>query len=133
MEFDIKRVYSAVNADEVKAGSMCFFANSLGRLRDEVEALDTNPEELQIINDEYSHNRFVTSSGLKYSFCYLVSEPEEKKLKWTDLKIGDIIRKKAGTSTGIVTNITDGSNVVCHIFAGEWLNNEELEEWEKVE
>lgn len=60
-------------------------------------------------------------------------EPSEKKLKWTDLKVGDVIRRKREIRmvTGIST-VSDSSEM--HIFNGtNWLTDEVLEEWEKVE
>ena len=58
-------------------------------------------------------------------------EPEEQKLKWTDLKIGDIIRSKDGIFTRMVIGIDKTSGGV---EAGlNWLTNEELREYEKVE
>lgn len=59
-------------------------------------------------------------------------KPEEKKLKWTDLKIGDIIC--SGKMSYMITGI-DAKNVTeSHIhFAGKWRGDFELEGWEKVE
>jgi hypothetical protein len=67
-----------------------------------------------------------------YALAYLVSEPEEKKLVWTDLKIGDVIRN--GVFTHLVTGIHNFEQTNKHIFvSGNWITDEELEEWEKVE
>lgn len=62
-------------------------------------------------------------------------EPSEKKLKWTDLKIGDVIRKKYedGYRSATVIRI-DTYSTEKHIgLGGEWLSDEELEEWKKIE
>ena len=53
-------------------------------------------------------------------------------LKWTDLKIGDIIRN--GEDTFMITGIDTDGVYDCHILAGDrWLKDTELESWEKVE
>lgn len=63
-------------------------------------------------------------------------EPSEKKLKWTDLKIKDVIRKKYenGYRSALVTRI-DTYTTDKHIgISGEWLSDTELaEDWEKVD
>ena len=62
---------------------------------------------------------------------YTALNASEKYLKWTDLKIGDVIRK--GIETYMVIGIEDNYNGT-HILAGQgWLSDEELKEWEKVE
>ena len=64
-------------------------------------------------------------------------EPEEKKLKWTDLKIGDVIKHKTGLILEMITGIdTDGTvGVSKHICASNyWITDEDLADfWEKVE
>ena len=53
-----------------------------------------------------------------------------KGLQWTDLKIGDVIRKPG--MTRMITGINTYSNT-DHIYAGSmWLDDEDLEAWEKV-
>ena len=58
-------------------------------------------------------------------------------LKWTDLKIGDVVTN--GTETYMVTGIDtscepDGEGDVCHIYMGDcWYTDEDLKDWEKVE
>ena len=55
-----------------------------------------------------------------------------ESLKWTDLKIGDIIRN--GEDTFMITGIDTDGVYDCHILAGDrWLKDTELESWEKVE
>ena len=57
---------------------------------------------------------------------------EEKKLKWTDLKIGDVITN--GRHTAMVTEIDKECTYQIHIYAGnQWLKDSDLVEWEKVE
>ena len=59
---------------------------------------------------------------------------EEKKLKWTDLKIGDVIRWKDGTIERMVVNIDRRSESDSHIGVCDlWIVDDDLEYWEKVE
>lgn len=129
MDFDKSRVYTAVNADELKIGSKIVVADSLCGLEKRVE--EDNVRTLTGVRDYDYMCRFEADSLSVYNLAYLVSEPEEKKLKWTDLKIGDVIRK--GIETYMVIGIEDNYNGT-HILAGQgWLSDKELEEWEKVE
>ena len=144
MEFDKSRVYTVLNADELKVGSKVIVADSLSTLKARVEHLKTKEDEENVIvtiieiRDEYYQQRFIDNEGHDaWNLVYLISEPEEKKLKWTDLKLGDILKCK--TETRMVTGIdtsdeSDGDGNVCHIYAGGWWSTDkELEEWEKVE
>lgn len=133
MEFDINRVYTALNADEVKVGSKVVCANTIKDLKRKVA--ENEITEIKGIKDDCYENRFsawLDDDLLGYALAYLVSEPEEKKLKWTDLKIGDVIRnKELPFIKHLVTGIDEGAGQV--FFCGSWTKNEELEEWEKVE
>ena len=129
MEFDKSKVYSAKEADELKIGSEIIVADTYGDLKQNVLSGE-EPRNLLKILDEYSQYRFQASDGVLYALAYLVSEPA--KLKWTDLKVGDIIKK--GRNTAIVIEIDSDSDDGYHILAGsEWLSEFELEDWEKVE
>lgn len=59
-------------------------------------------------------------------------EPSEKKLKWTELRVGDVIREKSSLKQCMVTEIDISNNEGLHIFANNWFTREELEKWEKV-
>lgn len=134
MEFDKSRVYTSLNADEVKVGSKCIFAQSLYGLRENVK--DEKYDKLMEIRSDDNSYRFVNTRNGSYLFAYLIEEPEEKKLLWTDLKVGDVIRSKDGNETAMVTrvDIEDKSGYERHVYAGdEWFNDEYLAEWEKVE
>lgn len=130
MEFDKSKVYTAVNADELKVGSKVIVANDLAHLR--VFVHDNVSCVLEKVLDEEITCRFVANEGEPYSLAYLVSEPEENKLEWTDLKVGDVIRTKDGNSIRMVTGI-DTTECNVHICTTYWLSDKELEEWEKVE
>lgn len=136
MEFDKSRVYTALNADELKPGSKVIAANNIDSLKCKVNDGNEIIKVSEILEECYER-RFQLDYMGTYPFVYLVSEPEEKKLKWTDLKFGDIIKCKTETRmvTGIdTTDEPDEDGDVCHICAGGWWSTDkELEEWEKVE
>lgn len=130
MEFDKSRVYTALNADELKVGSKIIVADTIDELKQYVEH-DCDTIIITNIMPEYYAGRF-NSDNKNYNLAYLVSEPEEKKLKWTDLKIGDIISD--GGIFYMITGIDTRSDTHSHVhFSGEWRNDYELEDWEKVE
>ena len=131
MEFDKSKVYTALNADELKVGSKVIIADNLGRLKQYVEN-DYCIVLLEDVRSEEYDSRFSNGEAY-YNLAYLVSEPEEKKLKWTDLVIGDIITD--GFNTAMVTHINSISDEEEHIYAGAWwISDKELaNEWEKVD
>ena len=82
MEFDISKVYTALNADEVKPGSRVIVADDLAALREKVEK---NTEQypfdeinLDKVNPDSNPYRFNVSS-ISFMLCYLVSEPKEPR------------------------------------------------------
>ena len=80
MEFDKSRVYTAVNADELKIGSKCIFADSLGALRDYVKS-DCTKEMLKGIEDEHEEERFRSEQDSLWHLAYLIEQPAEPKYK----------------------------------------------------
>lgn len=133
MEFNINRVYTALNADELKVGSKVVCANTIKDLKRKVA--ENEITEIKGIKDDCYENRFsawLDDDLLGYALAYLISEPEEKKLKWTDLKIGDVIRnKELPFIKHLITGIDEGAGQV--FFCDSWTKGDELEEWEKVE
>jgi hypothetical protein len=141
MEFDINQVYTAVNADELKVGSKVICTDDLGTLKEIIKQIkseeddnDNFIEELKDVKDENCDFRFATYRD-NYNLAYLISEPEEKKLKWTDLKIGDIIRRKYEDGYRYATVIRiDTYSTEKHIgLGGEWVTDDDIKDWEKVE
>ena len=138
MEFDRSKVYTALNADELKIGSKVICANTLDSLRYKVRDENEITEVKEILKGD-NERRFRTEFKGLWPLVYLVSEPEEKKLKWTDLKIGDVIHEKDGTETRMITGIDTRDEVdddcnISHICAsGWWCTDEILKNWEKVE
>ena len=132
MEFDKSKVYTALNADELKVGSKVILADSLECIKHYVKRNQSiDIDTLVEVREERFIARFFNGSAT-YNLAYLVSEPEEKKLKWTDLKIGDVITN--GRYISMVTKIDKDGRYNSHIYAGDgWIGDSELEEWVKVE
>lgn len=234
MEFDKSKVYTALNADELKLGSKVICANTLDSLRYKVRDENEITEVKEILKGDNERRFRTTFSGL-WPLVYLISVPEKtwivylcrrkgvkpyltscrsdvweavqkengaktklfegtedeseewytsrrnftdviaawedgktiqfledstgnwltvgkpkwsintqycikpEGLKWTDLKIGDIVHEKNETVTRMVTAIDTsnepvGGGTILHIGLGDWwISDEELEDWEKVE
>ncbi|EMB37583.1 hypothetical protein E4N99_10175 [Treponema denticola] len=99
MEFDKSRVYTAVNADELKIGSRCIFANTILSLREEVESLKGGEfigELIAILNDNLV-NRLRGEKGA-YPLAYLIEPPAESKHKPFESidKAMEVIKKHGG-------------------------------------
>lgn len=130
MEFDVKRVYTALDADKLKVGSECIFADTMETLKTLVRCDDGTYNTLKCIGDESCSDRFVSAkSDIAFNLAYLVAEPLH--LKWTDLKVGDVITK--GVRTVMVTVVDKECRHDIHIFAGEWLSDDDLELYKKLE
>ena len=130
MEFDESRVFTAKDAHKLKVGSKVICADNLYTLKFSVDN-ELYISTLREILPEDCMLRFRTKEGEECALVYLVSEPEEKKLKVSDLKIGDIVRHKSGNLEYLVTGIDHSENEV--FFDGDWYEDEDLESWEKVE
>ena len=82
MTFDKSKVYTALNADELKVGSTVILANYLESLKDQVEANSWSSYILRLdaVMGTSSNNRF-KSGDQHYNLAYLVSKPSEVE-KW---------------------------------------------------
>lgn len=130
MEFDKSKVYTSVNADELKVGSKVICDDSLYALKISVDN-ELYITTLREILPEDCTLRFRTKEGEECSLAYLIELPEEKKLKVSDLKLGDTVRHKSGNLEYLVTGIDHSENEV--FFGDAWSDEEELRNWEKVE
>lgn len=130
MEFDKSKVFTALNADELKIGSKVYVADAIKTIKDMVENDSDEIDTIECIVPEDKEARFY-DGVTHWNLAYLISEPEEKKLKVSDLKIGDIVRRKNGKLEFLVTGIDYDYKSV--FFGDDWSNDEELENWEKVE
>lgn len=64
----------------------------------------------------------------------LSQNQKRKKLKWTDLKLGDVIKQKYSTISYLVTGIDSEGESGSHILVGKtWIEDACLCNWEKVE
>ena len=87
-------------------------------------------KEIQVLTPSKGWDTITTPNFDDIS-CYRI-KPEGKELKWTDLKIGDVIRnKELPFIRHLITGIDEGAGQV--FFCDSWTKSEELEEWEKVE
>lgn len=131
MEFDKSRVFTALNAHKLKVGSKVICADNLHALKFNVDnALYITT--LGEILPEDCMLRFRTKEGEECALAYFIELPEEKKLKVSDLKIGDIVRHKSLNLEYLVTGIDHNENEV--FFCDTWTDDEELGDWwEKVE
>lgn len=86
MEFDKSKVFTALNADEIKQGSKGYFANSIRILKETIketlkDSCAATYGEIDEIKDDSCACRFSIKKNSAYSFFYLVKEPEEKKYR----------------------------------------------------
>lgn len=134
MEYDKSRVFTAVNAHKLKVGSKVYTADNLWALKKCVED-ESYLTTLENILPDDCMLRFRCKEGkedVDYALAYLVTEPEEKKLKVSDLKIGDVVRHKTGKLEFLITGIDNDCNEV--FFGDDWSDDENLGKfWEKVE
>ena len=80
MEFDKSRVYTALNADELKIGSKCIFADTVKALRKEVQADDYAQYVQPFIrlHDNGYDVQFLTDCYV-YNYAYLIEPPAKPK------------------------------------------------------
>lgn len=77
MKFDKSKVYTALNADEVKVGSKGLFADDIGNLRDMVINREPLLYVKEVRNDYYQY-RFKSDEINEFALFYLVEGPEEE-------------------------------------------------------
>ena len=83
MNFDKSRVYTALNADELKVGNKVIVADDLLALKESI-LKHRLPKTIEKVESEDCEHRFLCDDGFHYAFAYLVEEPREKKLEWTN-------------------------------------------------
>ena len=97
MEFDKSKVYTAVNADKLKVGSQCIFADTLKGLHRQVKDIDAANyvQILVIVDDDQFVGNYYTHA---YDYAYLVKPPAEPKYKPFESvdKAMDAIKKHGG-------------------------------------
>ena len=130
MEFDKSKVFTALNADELKVGSKVIVADNLLELKEDV-LKHRLPKVIKNIESARASARFLCNDDFHYSLAYLVEEPEEKGLKVADLKIGDVIKPKINNNMYSISGINYVDKSI--FFGGDWADEYELKHWEKVE
>lgn len=101
MEFDISRVYTAVNAEELHEGDRVYVADSLGSLKLRVKGGDEAfCGIITSIGPEYDEYRFNMVSSF-YALAYLVERAPEKK--WRPFKDIDELKDAWERKTNIPT------------------------------
>ena len=80
MEFYASQIYTAVNADKLRIGSECIFANTLEELRQRVQAVNVEDCTKKSSNWYYDANikYFVSDTG-PWIYAYLIEPPVETK------------------------------------------------------
>lgn len=121
MEFDKDKVFTALNADELKIGSKVIVASSIGTLKERVAAYydSSDVDYVTIIKNieiEKCDNRFTVAANdfiaNYYPLAYLISEPNSVKCE--DLKIGDIISD--GKMDYMVLGLNHSGGSVSDVF-----------------
>lgn len=128
MEFDESRVYTALNADELKIGSKVIVSDALRFLKEKVKN-NAKANTLKKIYCDDCAGRFGTEDDIAFYLAYLVEEPEE--LKWTDLKLLDKVVNKITGERCIVTAIDPSDENYPVAFGASWIDISDLSDWEK--
>lgn len=132
MEFDKNRVFTSVNADELKVGSKVVVSDTYDELKAKFNRTASIMVLSEVLSSDYRDRFSIEGCRCYFNLAYLISEPEEKKLEWTDLKIGDIITN--GVRSFMITGIDKEGKWGSHIYCGaEWIPDEHLNDWKKVE
>ena len=97
MNFDKSKVYTAVNADELKIGSKCIFADTVKGLRRKVEEDANCVETFYRLYNNGCDDSFV-GNDCAYCYAYLIEPPAEPKYKpFKDIdKAMEAIKKHGG-------------------------------------
>lgn len=138
MEFDKSRVYTAVNADELKVGSKCFYSWNLKDLKYSVE--HDRQQDIGIVTEIYDESnpwRFQINFDIDredisdgaYSLIYLLEPPQFnsfstfEKLKEYIFRFGNTIKSKNDEEQYLmIGNSLDGNVLLKSI------NNNEIKE-----
>ena len=121
MEFDKSRVYTAVNADELKVGSKVYVSDNIYYLR---ECVEDNFESciLARVMSEKEPKRFcIDKSNEKWQLAYLIEPPAEPKYKpFENLKQlivatekhGETVKSIAGQNESTIIGMTLSNRVI---------------------
>lgn len=140
MEFDKNKIFTTVNADELKVGSKVIVADNLAALKSRVVAYYANDGDeyvktISSIEMEGCEQRFKISENdvIGTSFwqlAYLIAEPDG--INCEDLEIGDILT--TGKSDLMVLGIRrDPNNVSVYLPVYGWCDSTNLRHFYKKE
>lgn len=135
MIYDEKRVYTALTASVLEPGDKVFVANNLEDLKNLVADGDyDNLYEINRIMSCCVSERFEVKyhGSFKYfSLAYLIKEYDG--LHWTDLELGDVIKR--GKAVFIVTGIDpeDSQHRIFGPYGGIGISDDELRNWTKCD
>lgn len=133
MEFDISKVYTAINADDLPTGSEIYVADDLATLKDLVERGGPSDILQNVLNRGYIFRFIPEDNTNAYAFAYLIASPSNTSLKWQDLNIGDVIRAKDTGRKYAVIAQDERASARSHVETTRgWLTNSELSNYEKV-
>jgi len=122
MEFDKSRVYTALNAGELKVGSKCIFADTIQELRQKVQggyragdcAEDYFSCLAKIFDDDMAE-RLVSDRDNAYLYAYLIAPPAEVGFRNKE-KISEKIAAKRGYKKNKEIDYYRLSNAVLNDF-----------------
>ena len=117
MKFDKSKVYTALNADELKEGDKVLLADNLEELKKQVKDYES-PTMLAEIAPECEHFRFKNPNDLWYALAYLVFSPPKLEYKpFSDSNTAlQIISKHGGWVKGDDTYyLVTGVNLVKEV------------------
>ena len=82
MTFDKSKVDTALNADELRVGSRCIFADTIQDLKKSVErSVGYERTKLKRLQDDTNTCRFIDSFGKMFAFAYLIESPKESEYR----------------------------------------------------
>jgi len=138
MEFDKLKVYTALNAEKLKVGSRCIFADTVQALCEKVESDDAQQyvHVLTDIRGDGEAERFEEDDYIAHVLAYLIEPPDEPKykpfsnmenIKKASVKCKGFIKTKQGAQEGIIIGISFDNRVIIKKRYGlEYLTFEQL-------
>lgn len=114
MKFDINKVYYAVNADELKIGSVGYFADTLVSLEHCVDSEYSFPSKLTGVQEATKPYVFRDEGGITvWKFFYLVEEPKEEEPKEEELCTSKELAQWLAQGNGFWCWCNDDWNKAC--------------------
>lgn len=111
MTFDKSRIYTAVNADDLKVGSKCILTHRIEELKAYVKDSydDRHVETLtEILDDDTLEDRFIGADyETAYTYAFLVEEPREPD--YLPFETVDEARKAIEAHDGWIENVLTGN------------------------